>query len=168
MIVIEEIELGLHAEAQVRLIDVLLGYCRGKRIQIICTTHSEVILDALPRQARLLIRKAGDEHEAIGNVSTRFAIYEMAGRAQPELIVYTEDRFAAVLVEEALAGPRRARIEVRDVGSNVTLARQAVVRRKAGSRGRERAYPHRGNRYHVRDRLEGPLPHRGTGVHLLR
>ena len=27
--------------------------------------------------------------------------------------------------------------------------------------------PHRGNRYHVRDRFEGPLPHRGTGVRLL-
>ena len=40
------------------------------------------------------------------------------------------------------------------------------ARRKAGSRGRERTYPHRGNRYHVRDRLEGPLSHRGTGVRL--
>jgi len=126
LIVIEELELGLHAEAQIRLIEVLLRYCQHKRLQIVCTTHSEAILDALPRQSRLLIRKAGGEHEAIGNVSTRFAIHEMAGRAQPELIVYTEDRFAAVLVEEALAGPRRSRIEVRDVGSNVTLARQAV------------------------------------------
>src|SRR5207253_7847078 len=39
---------------------------------------------------------------------------------------------------------------------------------EAGSRGRERTYPHRGSRYHVRDRLEGPLSHRGTGVRLLR
>jgi hypothetical protein len=30
------------------------------------------------------------------------------------------------------------------------------VRRKVGSRGREPAYPDRGNRYHVGDRLEGP------------
>jgi hypothetical protein len=126
LLLIEELELGLHAEAQVRLVEVLLRYCRDKRVQIICTTHSEAILDALPRQARLLIRRAGAEHEAVGNVSTRFAIHEMAGRAQPELIVYTEDRFAAVVVEEALAGPQRSRIEIRDVGSNVTLARQAV------------------------------------------
>jgi hypothetical protein len=45
------------------------------------------------------------------------------------------------------------------------LADQSAAR--LAPRGRERAYPHRGNRYHVRDRLEGPLPHRGTGVHLL-
>src|SRR5258708_2748231 len=29
------------------------------------------------------------------------------------------------------------------------------ARRKAGSRRRERTNPHRGNRYHVRDRVEG-------------
>ena len=40
--------------------------------------------------------------------------------------------------------------------------------RKAGSRRGERTDPHRGNRYHVRDRLEGPLSHRGTGLRLLR
>src|SRR6202043_2817936 len=37
------------------------------------------------------------------------------------------------------------------------------ARRKAGSGGREPTYPHRGSRYHVRDRLEGPPSHRGTG-----
>src|SRR5215475_2365863 len=41
------------------------------------------------------------------------------------------------------------------------------VRGKAGSRGRERTYPDQGNRYHVRDRLEGSLSHRGTGFRLL-
>ncbi|MHB1587393.1 MAG: ATP-dependent nuclease [Acidiferrobacteraceae bacterium] len=127
LVVIEELELGLHAEAQERLVEVLLGLCSARRLQIICTTHSEVVLDHLPREARVLLRRSGDEHEAISNVSTRFAIHEMAGDARPELVVYTEDRFAAMLVEEALAGPQRARIEAKDVGSNTTLARQAVA-----------------------------------------
>jgi hypothetical protein len=34
--------------------------------------------------------------------------------------------------------------------------------------GAERTDPHRGNRYHVRDRLEGPLSHRRAGLRLLR
>ena len=127
LVVIEEIELGLHAEAQARLVEILLDVCREQRLQIICTTHSEVVLDNLPRLARVLLRRSGAEHEAVGNISTRFAIHEMSGVAQPELMVYTEDRFAALLVGQAIPGTQRARIEIRDIGSNATLARQAVA-----------------------------------------
>lgn len=127
LVVIEEIELGLHAEAQVRLMEVLLRYCLDRRLQIICTTHSEAVIDAVPRRARVLLRKSGQEQEALVNVSTRFAVHEMIGQAQPELIVYTEDKLASMVVEEGLIGPHRARVIVRDVGSNVTLARQAIA-----------------------------------------
>lgn len=126
LMVIEEIELGLHAEAQARLVHVLMGICVRKRLQIVCTTHSEVILDRLPRQARVLLRRSGDDHEALTGVSTRFAIHEMSGEIQPELQIYSEDRLAAALIEEALDGAVRARVRVDDIGSNSTLARQAV------------------------------------------
>ena len=126
LVLIEEVELGLHVEAQTRLIEVLLDICLKKRIQVICTTHSEAVLDALPRQARVLLRRNGSNHEAVSNVSTRFALHEMSGSVRPELVVYTEDRFASVLVEEALAGTQRSRVDVRDVGSNATVARQAI------------------------------------------
>lgn len=127
LFVVEELELGLHAEAQARLVEVLLRICDERRVQIICTTHSEVVLDHLPRQARVLMQKNGNEHLAVSDVSTRYAIHSMSGQPQPELMIYTEDRFAAVLVEEALAGPNRARIAVQDVGSNAALARHAVA-----------------------------------------
>lgn len=127
LVVIEEIELGLHAEAQVRLMEVLLGYCLNRRLQVICTTHSEAVIDAVPRRARVLLRKSGQEHEALDNVSTRFAVHEMVGQAQPELVIYTEDKLASIVVEECLSGQDRARITVRDVGSNATLARQAIA-----------------------------------------
>jgi predicted ATPase len=127
LLLIEEIEVGLHAEAQVRLIEVLVRECLDRRLQVICTTHSDVVLDRLPREARVLLRKNEGEHEAVERISTRFAIHEMGGETRPELLVYTEDRFAATIVEEALEGSVRARIETRDVGSNVTLARQSVA-----------------------------------------
>ena len=126
LIVIEEIELGLHAEAQARLVENLIHLCMKKKVQIICTSHSEVILDRLPRQARILLRKQGLEHDAIKNVSTRFAIHEMSGLINPELVIYTEDNFAKELIEEALAGESLRRIKVVEVGSNQTLARQLV------------------------------------------
>src|ERR1700730_8992064 len=40
------------------------------------------------------------------------------------------------------------------------------ARRKAGPRRGERTDPHRGNRYHVRHRLEGALSHRRTSLRL--
>jgi hypothetical protein len=126
-LVIEEVELGLHLEAQERLMEVLITCCLEKKVQIVCTTHSEVVIDAVPRRARVLLRRNGAEHEALDSVSTRFAVHEMTGRLQPELMVYTEDTFAGLMVEESLAGPQRARISVRDVGNNLTLARQAVA-----------------------------------------
>jgi biotin operon repressor len=126
LMVIEEIEVGLHAEAQERLMDILIRECLDRKIQFIFTTHSEAILDHLPRQARVLLRRNGDEHESVGGVSTRFAVHEMGGALQPELLVYSEDRFAAVLIEEATPAALRARIQIRDVGSNTTLARQSV------------------------------------------
>lgn len=127
LVVIEEIELGLHAEAQIRLISVLLEFCTERRLQIICTSHSETVIDAVPRRARVRLRRHGGEHEAMAHVSTRFAVHEMAGQVQPELLIYTEDAFAAMLVEEAIAGPMRPRIAIKDVGSNATLARQSVA-----------------------------------------
>lgn len=130
LLLVEELELGLHAEAQQRLVRSLIEVCLAKKLQIICTTHSEVILDSLPRQGRVLLRKAGADHEAITNVSTRFAIHEMAGNTQPELMIYAEDKFASVLIEESLPGNLRARVAIRDVGDKVTLARQAVAHLK--------------------------------------
>lgn len=127
LVVIEEVELALHQEAQVRLIKVLLDYCRSKRLQIICTSHSATVIDAVPRQARVLISKSDGEHVATANVSTRFAVHHMLGEVQPELLIYTEDRFAALLVSECIAGDLYRRVLIQDIGSNTVLARQAVA-----------------------------------------
>ena len=130
LVVIEEIELGLHPEAQQRLMKVLIQYCARKKLQIICTTHSEVIIDSAPRVARVLLRRSDQEHEAISNVSTRFALYELSGHTQPELTIYTEDALAGLIVGESLNGSELARIVIREIGSNATLARQSIAHLK--------------------------------------
>lgn len=126
LFIVEEIESCLHPEAQVRLAEVIVNICIQKRLQIICSTHSEFFLDALPRQARLLIRKNDGENSIIESPSTRFAIYEMKGMVQPELTIYCEDRSAAVLIEETLTYDQRLRTKIVDVGSDVTVIRQGV------------------------------------------
>ena len=126
LLVIEEIESCLHPEAQVRLAEILVDICNRKKLQVVCSTHSEIFLDALPRQARLLLRKNDDSNPVIESPSTRFAIYEMKGEVQPELTLYCEDRAAAMMIEEAIPYEDRRRLRVVDVGSDATVIRQGV------------------------------------------
>src|SRR5580698_2004751 len=135
LLVIEEIESCLHPEAQVRLAEVLVKICREKKVQIICSTHSEVLLDALPRQARLLLTRNQGNKGVIEGPSTRFAIYEMKGQIQPELTIYCEDKTAAVLIEEAMPYADRRRVRIVDVGNNQTVIRQAVSHLRGGFPG---------------------------------
>ncbi len=132
LIVIEEIEAGLHPQAQQRLAEVLVEICRRKRLQIICSTHSEVFLDSLPRPARLLIKKAGNDHNIIEKPSTRYAKYEMTGHFQPELMIYCEDEVAKIFIEKALPEHLRLRVEIQPVGSNNTVIKQGVSHHRSG------------------------------------
>ena len=61
LVLIDEIELGLHEEAQISLIDELKAICERRHIQIICTTHSITVLERLPPEARIFIERVGKE-----------------------------------------------------------------------------------------------------------
>ena len=132
LLVVEDIEAGLHPQAQVRLATVLVKLCLTRQMQIVCSTHSEPFLDALPRQARILLRNPGEDHEAFESPSTRFALYEMTGQIQPELTIYCEDLFARLLVEEALPHDVKVRCSVREIGDWATVIRQGVSHLRSG------------------------------------
>lgn len=135
LLVVEEIESCLHPEAQKRLAEVLIDISVKKKVQVICSTHSEVFLDALPRQSRLLLRKQDNSNPVVESPSTRFAIYEMKGIVQPELTIYCEDRTAAVLVQEAIPYDSFRRLRILDVGNDVTVVRQGVSHLRGGFPG---------------------------------
>ncbi len=132
MLVAEEIEAGLHPQAQIRLSEKLVDICRRKALQVICTTHSETFLDALPREARLVIKQSGEEHSTIESPSTRLAMFEMTGEFKPELIIYCEDEFASVIIEESLPSELRVRVKIQPVGTNSAIMRQGVSHIRAG------------------------------------
>lgn len=52
LIVIEEIENGLHPIATEKMVEYLIGVAKRKRIQVIFTTHSEYALKRLPPEAK--------------------------------------------------------------------------------------------------------------------
>lgn len=139
LLVIEEVELGLHHEAQVRLAQLLVATALERSLQIICSTHSEAFLDALPKRCRLLIRRVGENHEAVEAPTTRFAVHEMSGELRPELIVYCEDGFAADLIEACLDANQRRRVRMVPIGSDRAVVRQLVAHERGRLRPRAMA-----------------------------
>jgi hypothetical protein len=132
LIVIEEIELGLHPEALVRLAYHLQEIISEKKIQVIVSTHSQHFIDNVPRVARVLIQKANGQHTVIEGPTTRFAYGLISGQLEPELHVYCEDTFAELLIKQALLGDQRRRVHVVPVGSKTELVKQAVFHLRAG------------------------------------
>lgn len=135
LLVVEEIEAGLHPQAQARLAQRLVEICLNRGVQIICTSHSAPFLDALPRQARLLLLRRGDEHTVVESPSTRWAMAEMSGELQPELVIYCEDETAATLIAESLPATVKPRVSISVIGSKASVIRQGVAHRRAGFAG---------------------------------
>ena len=124
LLLIEEIEHGFHPEAQKRLIRELTRLISGNKKQVVCTTHSEYILDALPREGRLLVEREPDGHRVSAGPTTRQAMHSMTGTPQPELTVYVEDAFAEALVRQALPGEHRLRVRIVPIGSGAQVVAQ--------------------------------------------
>ena len=55
LVVVDEIELGLHESAQKKVIEELKTLCKNRNIQVICTTHSPTILGAIPPEGRFYL-----------------------------------------------------------------------------------------------------------------
>ena len=132
MLVVEEIEAGLHPQAQIRLAEKLLEICQRKKIQVICSTHSQVFIDSLPREARLLIKLSGQDRQVVESPSTRLAMYEMTGEIHPELIVYCEDEVSSMMIEESLSHDERVRLKIQTIGSGTAIMHQGVSHLRSG------------------------------------
>lgn len=126
LVVVEEIELGLHPAALIALSDELKVVAKEKSLQIIISTHSPDFLDSLPAQARVLVRTDGGRHEVVRAPTTRLAMGDLRGQIAPELLVLCEDETARVTIEEALTHEVRRRITVIEVGSRSELTKHAA------------------------------------------
>jgi len=130
LLVIDEIELGLHAQAQRRLIDELKQACKNRHIQVICSTHSPTILGALPPEARLYVECRPSGTVIIPAVSTLYAAGRLSGEKSRELDIYVEDGAAKDILEAFMHNDLRKRAEVIPIGSPSAIIRQMAARRK--------------------------------------
>jgi len=94
LILIEEIENGLHPLALKRLIEYLFEVTKRKRLQIIFTTHSPIAVEMLPEEA-VWYCSNGTVNQGKVNIETLRAI---TGEVEKRIIVFTEDEFTKELV----------------------------------------------------------------------
>jgi predicted ATPase len=102
LFVLEEPETSLHEDAQYRLTRYFIEVCNRRHHQILMSTHSSVILDALPTESRkLLYRDAAGVTEYPGISSTR-ARAILSGGHHRALTVCVEDEFSKLVLTEIL------------------------------------------------------------------
>ena len=124
LLIVDEIEQGLHPEAQRGLVEELTKLVHRTKKQIIFSTHSSYIIDSLPNIGRILIDRDGSGHRAVLAPTTRFAMASMTGKTNPEAAIYLEDRFTEALVTECLPPDIRRRIDVISIGGSRQVAAQ--------------------------------------------
>ncbi|HFU74841.1 MAG TPA: ATP-binding protein [Arcobacter sp.] len=120
---IEELELGLHPKAQKILMEKLFEIVYAKKLQLIFTTHSPFLFDAMPKEGRILLRKPKDALEVIYEPSSSLAFSELTGESVKELTVYVEDKVAKAILETLLNSNIRKRISIVEVGSKENVVR---------------------------------------------
>ena len=98
LILIEEIENGLHPVATVRMVEYLIDLALRRKIQVIFTTHSNDALKPLPDKA---IWAAANGHLYQGKLDIG-SLRAISGQIDSQLVVFVEDSFARTWVEEIL------------------------------------------------------------------
>lgn len=102
LILIEEIEVGIHPFVLRRLIDVIyLASWRGKK-QIIYTTHSPTALDSVPEKSRKFIEYSYGEYKCLSEIPIQSAMSKMDSIAHPLINLYCEDDIAEFLIKKQL------------------------------------------------------------------
>lgn len=127
LLVMDEIELGLHARAQKLFMRKLKEVCKETGTQVICTTHSREIFECLPDDARFFVETVGGKTKLTGGISPDFAFAKMGAQAGTELEVLVEDDVGMSLLQAALSATTRTRIKIKVIGSSTAIARQLAA-----------------------------------------
>lgn len=117
LILIEEIENGLHPIATRRMVEYLIDVAKRKGIQSIFTTHGDYALDPLPNEA---IWACINGKLKQGKLSVE-ALRAISGRVDKEVAIFVEDVFAKKWVDAILReklGEQYSQVEVYSVAGD--------------------------------------------------
>ena len=111
LILIEEIENGLHPVATIRMVEYLIEMCHRKKSQVIFTTHSDDALTPLPNKAIW----AAMSNTAFQGKLDIDSLRIITGQIESQLAIFVEDKFAKTWLEAIIRhaqGISRDQIEV--------------------------------------------------------
>lgn len=128
LLVIDEIELGLHAKAQKEFIQVLKEICNNYKCQVICSTHSDIILSSLPPEARFFIQNQNSQTITTQGISAEYAFGKLAGQNTRELDIFVEDEVGKAIIMNLLPLHIRERIKIYVIGSDQAILKQMAAR----------------------------------------
>ncbi len=127
LLVMDEIELGLHAEAQRRFIERLKDVCYETHTQVICTTHSQEIFDCVPYDARFFVERVNGKSKITEGISSDFAFAKLAAVPGAEVELMVEDDVAKAILLLCVPSEMRSRVKITVIGSATALARQLAA-----------------------------------------
>lgn len=102
LILIDEIEIGLHPKIQRRLMDVIYIISQKQNKQFIITSHSYAIIDSVPKESRLFIENIGGHFSCKSELSTYETLTRMDSEAFPVVSFYVEDDESKRIIEKAI------------------------------------------------------------------
>ncbi len=127
LLVIDEIELGLHVEAQKKFISKLKDVCLETHTQIICTTHSKEIFECLPLDARFFIENINYQTKLTNAIASDFAFSKLSAITGQEMDILVEDDVAEMLISASLPSAIRSRVSITKIGSASALSKQLAA-----------------------------------------
>lgn len=110
LILIDEIEVGLHPKIQRRLMDVLYMISKDEHKQFIVTSHAYAILDSVPTESRLFIETNAAGCRCLNGLTTYETLTRMDSEAFPVATVYVEDEESKMIIERAVSEVAAANI----------------------------------------------------------
>jgi len=103
LVLIDELELGLHPKIQRRLVDVLMDIALKDQKQFIVTTHSPTLLASFDHESRIFIeKKENNDSRSIQRISVNAAFSKMDSQIFPLLNLFYEDPVSLRIINKAL------------------------------------------------------------------
>ncbi len=135
LFILEEPETSLHESAQYEFAKYLLDVCDRRHHQIILSTHSSVILNALPAESRKLIMRDMSGVEIRNRISSNQVRSILSSGYVRSLHICVEDIFAKVLLKEIIRLRKREilkAVAIHDIGDKDAVREAVRVLKKAG------------------------------------
>lgn len=137
LFILEEPETSLHESAQHEFAKYLLDVCNRRNHQIILSTHSSVIINALPPEARKLIIRDETGVEIRNKISSHHVRSILSDGHDRRLDICVEDIFAKLLLTEIIRIKKKELLKVvaiHDIGDKDAVREAVHVLKKTGKK----------------------------------